>query len=116
MRTLVSFDIDGTMEMGDPPGPISVDLVRTAQSLGYLVGSASDRTASYQRGLWSQHGIEVDFVGGKHHLPAYRDRWECERLIHIGDTEVDRHFANLAGFEFVFVHELPAPGTVGWIF
>jgi hypothetical protein len=113
---LVSFDIDGTLEMGDPPGPVPIALVRTAKSLGYVVGSASDRTATDQRRLWSEQGVEVDFVGGKHHLDRHRDRWDCERRIHIGDTDVDAHYARLFGFEFVHVDELPEAGAPGWIF
>ena len=41
--TLVSFDIDGTLESGDPPGGITMDMVRKALDLGYLVGSCSDK-------------------------------------------------------------------------
>ena len=33
---LLSFDIDGTLEIGEPPGIVPVALVRTAQHLGYL--------------------------------------------------------------------------------
>ena len=43
---LVSFDIDGTLEVGDPPGPIELALVRRAKALGYIVGSASARVSS----------------------------------------------------------------------
>ena len=31
---LVSFDIDGTMVFGDPPGPVTVAMVLDAQSAG----------------------------------------------------------------------------------
>src|SRR2546427_3537164 len=47
--TLVSFDIDGTLEVGEPPGSVPIALVRTAKRLGYLVGSCSDRPVAYQR-------------------------------------------------------------------
>ena len=46
---LISFDIDGTLEMGDPPGPIPLALVRLAKERGYVVGSSSDRTLLDQR-------------------------------------------------------------------
>ena len=42
-RTLVSFDIDGTLEVGDPPGIVTISMVRQAKSLGYLIGRASCR-------------------------------------------------------------------------
>jgi hypothetical protein len=116
MATLVSFDIDGTMEMGDPAGPVPVSLVRTAIALGYIVGSASDRTVLAQRKLWAACDIEVDFVGGKHHLSEVSQRWPCDRMVHIGDTDVDAHYARLAGFEFVHIDALPVAGAEGWIF
>jgi hydroxymethylpyrimidine pyrophosphatase-like HAD family hydrolase len=59
---LISFDIDGTLEVGDPPGDITMDLVRMAQQLGYLIGSCSDRTLSAQQRIWSDHLIVVDFT------------------------------------------------------
>ena len=60
---VVSFDIDGTMEFGDPPGIVTVEQVLAVQSRGAVIGSASDRTRPDQTGLWSRHGVAVDFVG-----------------------------------------------------
>ena len=113
---LVSFDIDGTMESGDPQGPITFENVRESQRRGHIVGSASDRTLAFQRGMWRESGIDVDFVSHKHHLVATKEQFACARHIHIGDTQVDEHFALLAGFEFVHVDQLPEPGTKGWVF
>jgi hypothetical protein len=113
---LVSFDIDGTLEAGDPPGPIPMQQVRRAKDLGYLIGSASDRTLDEQRKMWDHHAITVDFVSHKHHLDAVRSRFDCTRLVHIGDTHVDERYAKMFGFEFWFVDRLPADGTEGWIF
>jgi hypothetical protein len=113
---LVSFDIDGTLEDGDPPGPVTMDLVRRAISLGYLVGSASDRTVKEQRDMWARRGIVVDFVGHKHHLDRVAATFPAGRRIHVGDTDVDGHYARLAGFEFHYALELPSPGSEGWIF
>ncbi len=113
---LLSLDIDGTLVDGDPPGPVGMDVVRRAQALGYIVGSASDRTVREQREMWWRNGLEVDFVGHKHHLPQVAERFPADRLVHVGDTEVDAHYARLAGFEFHYVFDLPEPGSVGWIF
>lgn len=116
MIYVVSFDIDGTMEFGDPPGPIPVDYARTVASKGHIIGSASDRIRTDQARLWERHEVAVDFVGGKHHLPDVKARFaEAVRYVHIGDTDMDAHFAQLAGFEFVPVLELPAAGAPGWI-
>jgi hypothetical protein len=114
--TLLSFDIDGTLEEGDPPGPIRMDLVARALDLGYVVGSASDRMVAEQRQMWARRGLRVDFVGHKHHLDRVRARFPGHRLIHIGDTSVDEYYAHLAGFEFHYAINLPEPGTAGWVF
>ena len=70
MVTLVSFDIDGTLEVGDPPGIVSIALVKTAKRLGYLVGSCSDRPISHQQSLWERLKIAVDFTVLKHELAS----------------------------------------------
>lgn len=115
LRVVVSFDIDGTMTFGDPAGPVGIELVREVAALGHVVGSASDRTRAEQSALWSRHGIDVSFVGGKHHLAEVRRQFPADRYVHIGDTVVDEHFALGAGFEFFDVTGLPEPGSPGWI-
>ena len=100
MAKLISFDIDGTLEVGDPPGIITLHMVRQAKSLGYLIGSCSDRTISYQQRLWSQHDIAVDFMVLKHQLADVKARCQAEVYYHIGDTDMDLFFADRAGFRF----------------
>ena len=114
---VVLFDIDGTLEVGDPPGPISLDLVRQAIALGYVVGSASDRVLSFQRELWRRHEIDLHFIGHKHHLHEIRSRYpDLARYVHIGDTETDRYYADMHGFEFYWQDQLPSAGSPDWIF
>jgi len=84
---VVSFDIDGTMEFGHPSGPIMVGFVRAVAASGHVIGSASDRTVADQSALWSAHDLEVAF-----------------------DTDVDAHYARLAGFEYVGVQDPTALG------
>ena len=101
MVKLISFDIDGTMEFGDPPGKMTLNMVRRARELGYLVGSCSDRPLSNQRELWKKHNFEVDFIVLKHQLDGVKDKFEAEQYYHIGDTEVDRYYATRAGFIYM---------------
>ena len=100
MAKLISFDIDGTLEVGDPPGIITLYMVRQAKHLGYLIGSCSDRTISYQQQLWDQHEIMVDFTVLKHQLADVKARFQAEVYYHIGDTDMDHFYADRAGFRF----------------
>ncbi len=104
--SVLSLDIDGTMEFGEPPGPITVALVRQLVAAGLVVGCASDRTRTDQATTWEQHGLTMAFLGGKHHLHDVRTRYDdAHRYVHVGDTHVDQHYAGLAGFEFVAVDD-----------
>ncbi len=106
MVILISFDIDGTLEVGDPPGILTMELVRRTREKGYLIGSCSDRPLSSQRAIWEQHDITVDFVVSKHMLPDVKAKFEADVYYHIGDREdLDKKYALEAGFEFLWPHE-----------
>jgi hypothetical protein len=100
-RTLVSFDIDGTLEVGEPPGVVSVALVRIAKDLGYVIGSGSDRPLSHQEDMWARLTITPDFTVLKHRLADLKARFPAAAYYHIGDTETDERFALAAGFRFL---------------
>jgi hypothetical protein len=99
--TLVSFDIDGTLEIGDPPGIVTLAAVRAARRLGYVVGTCSDRPLTHQRRLWAQCDLIPDFTVLKHRLAEVRASFTATAYYHVGDTDVDEHFAGLAGFRFL---------------
>ena len=101
MATLVSFDIDGTLEIGEPPGLLTVGAVRAARGLGYLVGTCSDRPVAHQRELWARLGLVPDFTVLKHRLAEVKVAFTAAVYYHIGDTDVDEHYAGLAGFRFL---------------
>jgi hypothetical protein len=101
MRTVVSFDIDGTLEVGAPPGPITVAAVRAARRLGYVVGTCSDRPLTHQRDVWARLSLAPDFTVLKHGLAEVKAAFAAAAYYHIGDTDVDEHFALLAGFHFL---------------
>ena len=102
MAKLISFDIDGTLETGDPPGIITMARVREALALGYIIGSCSDRTVSQQQRMWQAHCIPVAFTVLKHHLERVRAEFHAERYYHIGDTNIDRYYAETAGFVYFY--------------
>ena len=98
---LVSFDIDGTLEVGQPPGIVPISLVRRAQRLGYLVGSCSDRPLSFQQAMWERAAIAADFTALKHRLDDVKARFAAAVYYHIGDTDLDQFYATAAGFRFL---------------
>ena len=103
---LISFDIDGTLEVGDPPGVLTMAMVKRVQQQGYLIGSCSDRPISAQRAIWAQHNIAIDFAVGKLMLPDVKAKFVADVYYHIGDREdLDRKYALEAGFEFLWPHE-----------
>ena len=100
MATLISFDIDGTLETGDPPGRITLAHVRRALELGHIVGSCSDRTVGHQRRMWADAGITVAFTVLKHQLDTVRAEFSAEVYYHIGDTNLDQYYAERNGFAY----------------
>ena len=99
---LISFDIDGTLEVGEPPGEITLTTVRRAHALGIVVGSCSDRPISYQQKLWADHDVPMQFVVLKQNLLHVRASFpDAAHYLHIGDTPVDRQMAKEADFDFL---------------
>ena len=103
MADLISFDIDGTLEVGEPRGNVTIEFVRTARRNGSIIGSCSDRPLSHQRRIWERLNVDVDFTALKDRLDEVKARFHADSYTHVGDTDVDEHFANKAGFEFVRV-------------
>ena len=101
LNKLISFDIDGTLEVGDPPGCITLDMVRAAKASGCIIGSCSDRTVSNQQRIWETAGIDMEFTVLKHQLDAVKERFPAEDYYHIGDTDLDRQYAERNGFHFL---------------
>jgi hypothetical protein len=102
LAKLISFDIDGTLEVGDPPGCITIARVRQALALGYIIGSCSDWPVSQQQRMWERHGIIVSFTVLKHQLDRVKAEFSAEAYVHIGDTNMDQHYAERNGFAYFF--------------
>ena len=98
---LISFDIDGTLEVGEPRGSITMDFVRAVQRMGYIIGSCSDRPLSFQQKMWQEHEIVVDFTVLKQNLDDVKARFDADTYTHIGDSEADEFFALKSGFRFI---------------
>ncbi len=114
-RFLISFDIDGTLELGDPPGRITTEMVKRARDLGFLVGSCSDRSATSQKAIWERMNMEADFISLKHMLDDVKQRFDMHRYLHIGDRDLDQMFAEQAGFDFLWEHEAYTEPWLDWL-
>ncbi|MBM4415960.1 MAG: HAD family hydrolase [Chloroflexi bacterium] len=114
-KFLISFDIDGTLELGDPPGRITTEMVQRARDLGFLIGSCSDRSATSQRAIWERMNIEADFIALKHMLDDVKTRFDVHRYLHIGDRDLDQMFAEQAGFDFLWEHEAYTEPWLDWL-
>lgn len=79
MKILVSFDIDGTLEVGYPPGPVTLDMVKRARETGCIIGTSSDRPLSVQKELMNRQHIHMDFVSLKHKLSEVREFSDIKR-------------------------------------
>lgn len=109
MAILISFDIDGTLEVGDPPGPLTMEMVRIVRTKGFLIGSCSDRPPSSQRSMWKEYDIDVDFAVAKHMLSEVKSGFTADAYIHIGDREdLDKQNAERNGFDFLWPDEAAA--------
>ena len=108
MGILLSFDIDGTLELGDPPGGITIEMVRRAYERGFIVGSCSDRPLSSQRALWERIEITPEFIKSKHQLGEVRSQVVADAYYHIGDRDTDFQIAEQAEFGFWWTHEAVA--------
>lgn len=109
MPDLISFDIDGTLEVGEPRGSITLDFVRAVQRRGCVVGSCSDRPLSYQKRLWWDNSITVDFTVLKQNLVDVKSQFDAGSYTHIGDSDADEFFALKSGFRFIRVD------TMEWV-
>ena len=103
---LISFDIDGTLETGDPKGSVTMDMIQILKNKGNILGSCSDRPVSYQNNMWEKQGLQVDFTVLKNRLKDVMTTFESDSYLHIGDTDMDEYFAQKAGFQFLRVDSI----------
>ena len=61
--------------------------------------------------MWERLRITVDFTVLKHELATVKARFAAAAYYHIGDTDVDDHYATGAGFRFL---KADPPGRRLW--
>ena len=112
MAIVLSFDIDGTLELGDPPGGVTTEMVRRARDLGFIIGRCSDRPLSSQRAVWARMELTPDFIASKHQLGDVRSKVAADSYYHMGDRDTDYEVAEQHGFGFWWADEA---ATEPWI-
>ncbi len=108
LKILLSFDIDGTLELGDPPGGVTVEMVRRAHEQGFIIGSCSDRPLSSQRAMWERIDMVPAFVASKHQLGDVKMKVSADAYYHMGDRDTDFQAAEENDFGFWWAHEAVA--------
>ncbi|MBV1878245.1 MAG: hypothetical protein KUG79_11435 [Pseudomonadales bacterium] len=105
-QILISLDIDGTLDIGDPPGVLTMTMVRRSVARGFIIGSCSDRPLSAQRALFKKQNIPLQFAVSKHMLSDVMQQFKADAYYHIGDREdLDKIYAERAGFNFLWPDE-----------
>lgn len=116
VTTLISFDVDGTLEVGQPAGAVSMELVDRLLALPIcrvgLTGhweSAQAAGVDLEQFAWVSGSVTFDSHGG--FLGCVRAKalvlGEAERglltrrRIHVGDTAIERRAAHAAGWSYL---------------
>ena len=124
MKRLIAFDIDNVLEMSAEPGPITLNMVKRAQDMGYIIGSCSDIPVAQQQAMWEKHGIPVDFTVLKHRLDEINAEFQADECYLVSPRDTG-DYSRIYGFTFLPVHTtrdqpwmldeagrpLPFPGT-----
>jgi len=87
-----AFDRDGTLEWGNPPGPVKKHHLIFLKQLGYQIGGSGGQAEGEQYSNWKSNGIDPDFVVFKSDIYTLKPRYS--KIIHIGDDITDRKVAN----------------------
>lgn len=104
MKRLIGFDVDNVLDISLEPGPITLDMVKRAKEMGYIVGSCSDIPVPMQKAMWEKHGVEVDFTVLKHRLGELRDEFQADEYYLISTRDTGDYSAS-EGFVFLPVAE-----------
>jgi hypothetical protein len=51
--------------------------------------------------MWEEHGVAVDFAVRKRILETMRAQFNAHVYYHMDDSDMNRHYAILAGFAFL---------------
>ena len=104
---LISYDVDGTVSWGNPPGPITPEMIIDEVNFGNHVVGGSNHDIAVQDAEFRAHGIKLLMVCQKVGLSRAKEKWpNARRYIHVGDSvNDDGKAAKAAGFEYLTPEE-----------
>lgn len=104
---VISFDVDGTTIWGNPPGPITPEMIKVEIDKGNHVVGGSNHGIPQQDAEFRAHGIKLLMVCQKVGLSKAKEKWmNAGRYIHVGDSiNDDGRAAKAAGFEYMTPEE-----------
>lgn len=94
-----AFDRDATLVWGNPPGPITKEHLLRLRELVYTIGGSGGQLPEEQYRDRRENGIEPDFAVHKANLATLKHRYGS--IIHVGDAEDDRAYAETAGIGYM---------------
>jgi len=107
---VIAFDVDGTLECGNPKGPIKLKTIRALKRAGFIVGIIGAYQKAVAAGL--QGGIDVDFLMSGHpykpkHLTHLKLVYRPALTIYVGDEPADRQAALQTGCAYIKPQDFP---------
>ena len=103
---MIAFDVDGTLEVGNPPGPIKLSKLKRLKEFGLIVGIVG----SFKKVKGVLPNLDFYYPGHPHkpkYLREIRERYNPALAIYVGDEEADRLAALNAGFIYVRPEDFP---------
>lgn len=100
MSVVVAFDVDGTLEVGEPKGPIKLEAVKRLKEAGLIVGIVGAR----ERVEGRLKGLDFYMDGDpfkERNLKEVAGRYRPALAIYVADRPSDREAALKAGFCYV---------------
>ncbi|MEA2033150.1 MAG: HAD family hydrolase [Euryarchaeota archaeon] len=97
---VIAFDVDGTLECGEPPGIIKIETVKRLKEKGFIVGIVG----AYKK--VQRHISHLDFyLSGDPHKPEnlkkVRETYKPAFCIYVADLPSDKVAALKNGFSYI---------------
>ncbi|RLI05644.1 hypothetical protein DRO26_01605 [Candidatus Bathyarchaeota archaeon] len=108
MVVVVVFDVDGTLESGNPAGPIKLETVRKLKEKGLTVGIVG----AYERVQDKLSNLDFYFGGDPYkpeNLRKIREKYKPTLAVYVADLPTDRNTALKTGFCYIRPEDFTLP-------